>query len=379
MSDPVLCHTHICANGQAIGIATLNAPQALNAFSLDMIRLLSRQLQEWAEDERIALVLLQGSGDKAFCAGGDVRSLYHAIVAAPDAYPNPHALAFFSAEYSIYRQIYHYPKPVLVWSNGWVMGGGLGLTAVASHRVVNETTRMAMPEISIGLYPDACGSWFLQRMPAKTGLFLGLTGARFNGRDAALLNLADYSLPQHQYPDLLERLRTTAWQTDARANHLLLSQALKHFDAPDRLPESHIMPHWQTIHGLINSGSLKHVAATLTDTDWQDDWLQQAADTFAQGSPTSAALTWTLFERLAHASLAQCLYTELIVSLNCCALPDFREGVRALLVDKDKQPQWCRPLAQIDDDWLARHFRSPFPPQQHPFQHWPEHAAAPQA
>ena len=175
---PVRLEERAAKGGMRVAVATLDAPKSLHALTLDMVRLLDGALQRWAFDPSIACVVLQSSTDKAFCAGGDVRSLRAAVLAEPQAMPNAVAQAFFSEEYRLDHRIHTYSKPLLVWGGGIVMGGGLGLMAGASHRVVTETTRIAMPEISIGLFPDVGGSWLLPRMPGRSGLFLGLTGAR---------------------------------------------------------------------------------------------------------------------------------------------------------------------------------------------------------
>ncbi|MGO2444298.1 MAG: enoyl-CoA hydratase/isomerase family protein, partial [Psychrobacter sp.] len=178
--SPVLFSTESTDCGHLIGVMTLNTPKSLNALSVDMCKLLSQQLDAWASDARIVALVLKGAGDKAFCAGGDIRKLYDSMsTSAP--LPNPYATEFFSHEYSLYRQMHFYAKPIILWGDGIIMGGGMGLMAACSHRLVTERTRFAMPEVTIGLFPDASGSWFLQNMPAKTGLFLGLTGAMCNG------------------------------------------------------------------------------------------------------------------------------------------------------------------------------------------------------
>ena len=170
MSNLVLFEELPVRGGQRIAIATLNAEKSLNALTLEMIRLLDARLSAWENDDAVVAVLLRGAGDKAFCAGGDVRSLRAALLEDGEVYPNPHAVAFFSEEYRLDYRIHRYRKPLIVWGGGIVMGGGLGLMAGASHRVATPATRIAMPEITIGLYPDVAGSWFLQRMPAKLGL-----------------------------------------------------------------------------------------------------------------------------------------------------------------------------------------------------------------
>lgn len=366
---PVLFDTLPTANGQRIGVAILHSEKSLNALSLEMIALLAAQLQTWSEDRRIAAVLLRGAGDKAFCAGGDIRKLYDSMLTHA-ALPNPYALDFFRSEYALYYQMHTYAKPILLWGNGIVMGGGLGLTAAASHRIVTDTTRIAMPEITIGLYPDAGGSWFLQRMPAKAGLFLGLTGVPCNGRDAIATNLGDYALSSQDYPVLLAALQAADWQDAAPDNHHIASRTLNTLHQPGRLPESQILAHLETLHDITNEGDIRAVDARLRNSSFTDPWLQHAANTFAGGCPATAALTWRIFEHVRNHSLAEILHLELIVSLHCCHNGDFQEGVRALLIDKDRQPHWTRTLAECDNAYIDSHFASPFARGTHPFDGW---------
>ena len=176
-------------DGARIGVASLDAEKSLNALSLPMINALSDQLDAWAKEPQIVCVLLRGNGVKAFCAGGEVRSLVEACRAHPGEVP-PLAAQFFAAEYRLDFNLHTYPKPLICWGHGYVLGGGMGLLQGASIRIVTPSSRLAMPEISIGLYPDVGASWFLSRLPGKLGLFLGLTGAHMNGRDAIDLDLA---------------------------------------------------------------------------------------------------------------------------------------------------------------------------------------------
>jgi enoyl-CoA hydratase/carnithine racemase len=368
----VLLHEQQTASGQRIGVATLNAGKSLNALTLDMIRLLDPRLKAWALDPEIACVVLSGTGDKAFCAGGDVRSLREAILAHQAPAPNPQAEAFFSEEYRLDYRIHTYPKPILVWGGGIVMGGGLGLLAGASHRVVTETSRIAMPEIGIGLYPDVGGSWFLRRMPGRTGLFLALTGAALNGHDALAVGLADFFLRAADRGALMEHLGTVAWTDAPAANHAALSRALRQFagNATELRPASNVRTHAETIERLTDGDTLAEVVALITGYRGEDAWLGKAAATLAGGSPTSAALIWSIWHRARHMSLAEAFRMELIVSLQCCEHPDFAEGVRALLVDKDNKPRWTpATLTEVSDAWIAEHFTAPWSPwanQAHP-------------
>ncbi|MEQ6290338.1 enoyl-CoA hydratase/isomerase family protein [Vogesella sp. GCM10023246] len=368
MNDAVLFDELTTSSGQRIGVAVLNAEKALNALNLEMIQLLDARLSIWDRDDGIVAVLLRGSGDKAFCAGGDVRAMREAIL-ADDHYPNAFASDFFAREYTLDHRIHTYRKPLLVWGSGIVMGGGLGLMAGASHRVATATTRIAMPEITIGLYPDVGGSWFLQRMPAKCGLFLGLTGAPLNARDALLVNLADHILPQTGWQALTAQLQHAHWQTDTAANHALLTAVLGELEAAndDTLAASNVARNLPAIHTLLNKGSLAAFDRALRQEQFDDPWLAAAAQSYLAGCPTSAAVTWEIFRRAKHLSLAEVLRMELALSVNFCAAPDFREGVRALLVDKDRQPQWTRTtLASVDAGYVAQHFAAPWRPQDHP-------------
>lgn len=360
---PVLFREVRADNGRRIGYAQLNAEKSLNALSLPMIRLLDPQLQAWARDPDIACVVLHGAGEKAFCAGGDVRSLYRAILDHQGPPPNTANLAFFSEEYSLDLRIHRYPKPTLVWGSGIVMGGGLGLMAGASHRVVTETSRVAMPEISIGLFPDVGGSWFLNRMPGRMGLFLALTGASINGHDLLVAKLADHFVRAADRDAIFQALAATEWSADADANRERLSTLLEGFAASAMAtrPESNLQKHADTIEQLSAGDALESVVGTITGYTGDDTWLSRAAKTLAAGSPTTAALIWELRRRAAQLSLADVFKLELTVALQCCAHPDFPEGVRALLIDKDNTPRWTPPtLAEVTPQWIAEHFTAPW-------------------
>ena len=343
--------------GMRVALATLDAPKSLHALTLDMVRLLDGALQRWAADPSIACVVLQSSTDKAFCAGGDVRSLRAALLAEPQAMPNATAQAFLSEEYRLDHRIHTYPKPLLAWGGGIVMGGGLGLMAGASHRVVTETTRIAMPEISIGLFPDVGGSWFLPRMPGRSGLFLGLTGAALNAHDALFTGLGDYFILQQERAAVIDALAGIDWR-DSGPGPVALDRLLRRFCAPaSALPVSEVRTHFDTIQALTASRAIAEVVAAIVGYDGASAWLQRAAKSLASGAPASAALVWAMQERARHLSLADVFRLELIVALRCCARPDFAEGVRALLIDKDNAPRW----QPAESAGLAQLFDAPWP------------------
>lgn len=340
MQAPVLFSRLETASGLAFGRATLNQPASLNALSLEMIDLLSERLSAWADDDSIAGVILDSCSEKAFCAGGDVVDLYRSIRATPAGQVPERAAAFFEREYRLDHMIHRYPKPVLVWGHGIVMGGGIGLFAGASHRVVTAKTRLAMPEITIGLYPDVGGSWFLQRMPGRCGLFLALTGAPLNASDALFAGLADFALPIDGLPNVLDAIVATEWLGDSQADAARFDHLLADLAVQD-LPASPLQAHLSRINELIARDTLAEIAPRLNAlaTD-ADPWLAQAGASFVKGSKTSAALSMELQRRTRHASLAEVFRLEYQASVGCCMHHDFAEGVRALLVDKDKNPQW---------------------------------------
>ena len=367
--------------GHHIGIMTLNTPKSLNALSVDMCQLLTQQLTAWQDDAKVVAILLKGAGDKAFCAGGDIRKLYDSM-SADAPLPNPYATEFFGHEYRLYRQMHLYPKPLILWGDGIIMGGGMGLMAGCSHRIITERTRFAMPEVTIGLFPDASGSWFLQRMPAKTGLFLGLTGAQCQGRDALLVNLAEYAVASEDYEAVIKQLVSTNWRDAADTHHATTSRALAQLPAT-ALPESKLATHWQPIERLMTIGGLADIDAALRDDDAltaldaafaSDPWTQRAAATYRSGCPVTAALTYELYHKVGDLSLAQILYLETNVAVHCAANPDFKEGVRALLIDKDKNPTWSRTMADClsveGRDYIAQHFTNPYSAGEHPLSDW---------
>lgn len=343
--------------GMHWAVATLNAPAALNALSPPMVEALAVQLARWAADPKVVGVLLQSSGDKAFCAGGDLRHMHQALVGGKGD-PVAAVQGFFNAQYALDHTIHTYPKPVLCWGHGIAMGGGLGLLAGASHRVVTPGSRLAMPEVSIGLYPDVGGSWFLGRMPGRVGLFLALTGASLNAADALFCGLADHALLHADKSLVLQALAEAAWTPDAQHNRASLSRLLAHQTAALPLPASPVRTHFDQLQQLMAGDDLQDIDTRLRSLKTDEPWLAGALATYAQGCPTSVALAFALWQRCRHLSLADVFRLEYTVSLGCCAHPNFREGVRALLVDKDRDPRWSPPfLKDISPAWLDGHFQ----------------------
>ncbi|WP_166260480.1 enoyl-CoA hydratase/isomerase family protein [Marinobacter salicampi] len=343
--------------GGFIGVARLNAPRSMNAISLEMIRLLKSRLDDWAKDEKIRAVWLEGEGDKALCAGGDIVALYRDMTEPrSDSHQAGVGKHFFTEEYDLDYLIHTFPKPFIVWGNGVVMGGGVGLMAGGSHRVVTEHSKIAMPETSIGLYPDVGAGWFLNRMPGRTGLFLGLTGARLNGADALFLGLADRFIRHDLKASVLETLQQADLLTTSAAN---ISEVLRRFaeESSNDLPQSVVRSHYDEIQSLTDAHSLEEVVGNIAGYDGEDPWLKRAAKTIATASPTALAIHWQHYHQSQHASLSEVFNKELTLSLNCLEKGEFAEGVRALLIDKDLQPRWQYPtLASLDSAWVNGFF-----------------------
>jgi enoyl-CoA hydratase/carnithine racemase len=351
MPDPVLFSTIATASGHVFGRATLNAPASLNALSLVMIDLLASRLDAWNADPQVAGIVLDAAGDKAFCAGGDVVALHRSIRETPPGGVPRHAAAFFEREYRLDHRIHTAPKPVLCWGHGIVMGGGIGLMAGASHRVVTARTRLAMPEIGIGLYPDVGGSRFLGRVPGSGGLFLALTGAPLNASDALLAGLADFQLRHEDQGAVLEAIAAERWHGRRADDDAQLARLLQARVHSVQAPPSPLRAHLGAIDTAIGHDGLDAAATRLRALAHDaDPWLAAAAAAFARGAPSSARLAFELQRRARPLSLADVFRLEWQASVGCCVHGDFAEGVRALLVDKDKSPRWQpATLAEADD------------------------------
>jgi len=367
---PVLFEERAAANGTRIGIATLNAPRTLNGFSLPMAHLLRERLDAWARDDGIALVVLQGAGEKAFCAGGDLHSLYRSMVdyregGKTDIRDNAYAAEFFDVEYRVDYAIHTYPTPILCWGHGIVMGGGIGLMSGASHRVVSERSKLAFPEITVGLFPDVGGSWLLPRVPGKGGLFLALTGAPLNAGDAIYAGLADIHIAEAQRGAVFNALTQVHWSDDAKRNHDQLDALLQQH-ASDAATGP-LLRNATAIDALCTGDDVPAIVAAITALQTDDPWLQTAQATLAAGAPGSARLAFEL-QRLAEgATLAEVYRIEYIAALHAAAHGDFAEGIRALLIDKDRTPQWQpRTLADATAPWAQTFFVSPWSHAAHP-------------
>lgn len=363
MPDCVLLDEILTACGRRLGHATLNSPATLNALSPEMIDRLGLALTRWANDPVVVGVVIDAVGEKAFCAGGDLQVLYASMKGTPQGQLPMQAASFFEREYRLDYQIHTYRKPILCWAHGIVMGGGIGLLAGASHRVATPWTQLAMPEVSIGLYPDVGGSWFLRRSPGKSGLFLALTGASINVADSRFVGLIDFVVPQESKERLLADVAGSTWSESVDKNSAQVSHILLRHRVHGELDESLIRKHFDLIDSTIGHDTLADAAERLLALTRHDDaWLSNAAMNFVKGSPTSAALAFALWRRVLHMSMADVLRLEYHVSVACARFGDFRERIRALIIDKDRNPRWQpATLAQVSESYVQSFLQSPHP------------------
>jgi len=348
---------HIAATVQgAAGVLTLNRPQALNALSLGMIRDITQVLKGWSADERVQVVVLRGQGREgkapAFCAGGDIRFFHDAAKAG-----DPRLEDFFSEEYALNHLIHRYRKPVVALMDGICMGGGMGLAQGATVRVVTEHSKLAMPETNIGLFPDVGGGWFLARCPGRLGEYLALSGHVLGPDEACEAGLADVRIAAQSVDDLVGRL--AAGEPPARVTQAMAQAA----------GQGALAPHREIIDRLFDQDTLPAIGRSLSADG--SAFAGETLETLKARSPLMMAVALEQVRRARTMSLADDLRMERDMVRHCFHGRDGGsetvEGIRALVVDKDRQPQWAH------DDWTAvtRHevldfFDSPWPGWAHP-------------
>lgn len=313
-----------------LGLITLNRPKALNALTHDMALRLERQLDHWRDDPGVAVVAIQGAGDKAFCAGGDVRALYDA--GRVDGRSN---WRFYADEYRLNTKIKRYPKPYVSIMDGIVMGGGVGVSVHGSLRVATERTMFAMPETGIGLFPDVGGTWFLPRLPGQVGMWLGLTGSRLRGADTVAAGVCDWLIQAAELSSLLDVLATGEVPTPSS-------------DCPT-------LEYMDEIDQSFGGDSVESILAALERLGL--DWAAGQRAGILAKSPTCTRIAFRQIRAGASLEFEDCMALEYRLARFCMMQPDFYEGVRAVIIDKDNAPKWTpATLAEADDAHVAPAF-----------------------
>ncbi|MBL26421.1 MAG: enoyl-CoA hydratase [Rhodospirillaceae bacterium] len=333
-----------------IGHVTLNRPKALNALNLAMVRAFDRQLIEWAGDDAISAVVVTGAeredGRHPFCAGGDVRS---ATEIAKSDDPGP-AIAFFAEEYTLNRRIHTYPKPYVALLDGITMGGGFGLSVHGSHRVCSERVLFAMPETGIGLYPDVGGTYILARCPGQTGMYLALSGVHLKAADTIYAGVGTHFVSSDRFGELEAALYDADFSGDAYGQ--VSSIIGRYTTSPGDPP---LAAHRRIIDRCFSGDSVESIVVALEGEG--GPWAGKVAETIATKSPTSLKITFEALRRARDLEFDQAMQMEFRMTMGCLKGHDFFEGVRAVLVDKDHNPQWSpAKLEDVTDALVAAYF-----------------------
>jgi enoyl-CoA hydratase/carnithine racemase len=323
---------------------TLNRPKALNAITLGMTVTMTEMMRAWASDPAVGVVMFDGAGERGFCAGGDIRAIYDAAKSG-----DPLPQKFWAIEYHLNVMIARYRKPVVAIMDGVVMGGGIGLAGHAAHRVVTERSAVAMPEVGIGFFPDIGASFPLARAPGFTGTYLALTGERMNAADTIYAGLADIHIPTTKLAALPGALAACRSAGDVRAQLAALSAP----PAPGKLEAARP---W--IDACYGANTVEEIFARLAASDAEA--AKSARATMQKASPTSLKITLRNMRDAAMFSrVEECFIQDYRIALASVAGHDMIEGIRATIVDKDRNPAW-RPdrLEQVTPDIVDRHFQS---------------------
>lgn len=353
------------SGGARLGLAWLDRPGQLNALNLDMCQSMLEQFRAWASDESVVCVLLAAAGAKGFCAGGDVAEVIRRVRAGgPDRFV--YGDAFFEVEYQLDALLHHYPKPLVTWAHGIDMGGGVGLSVAGSERIVTPGLKLAMPEIHIGLFPDVGGGWFLNRMPGGTGRVLALTGAVIDEADAVYAGLADHVIAHERQAEFIDSLATLDWAGSRAGQRSRLRAHTTAFAAqptgasdlaePSR---SRLYRYAACFQRLERPGEVALFQAELQKASAIDPWFERAGENLRAGSPTGARVTFEYLQRTRRMSLEEVLKLDLVVARQCQRHADFPEGVRALLIDKTRDPAWSPSSLEAVSDASVQRFFEP--------------------
>jgi enoyl-CoA hydratase len=335
----------IVAREGSAGILRLNRPKAINALTLNMVRIIARALDAFEADPAIAAVLLEGAGERGLCAGGDIRSLYDSAKAGGDL-----GRIFWAEEYRLNARIASFPKPFVSYMDGLVMGGGIGLAGHSSHRITTERSKVAMPEAGLGFFPDVGGTWLLSHAPGEIGAYYGLTGNTMDGHEAVYIGLADVCIAAKDWPALRAAVTQLPPCIGASEAMALLKRSSSNGEAP-------ISRHRPVIDRLFAHDSVEQIVTALEQDN--SDFAHDVRVAIVSKSPRGLKITLKLL-RLGRESqsLKESLEREYRAVCEAYSTDDFVEGIRAAIIDKDRDPKWSPPrlgdvTSQMIDKYLA--------------------------
>ncbi|QHO76210.1 3-hydroxyisobutyryl-CoA hydrolase [Bradyrhizobium sp. CCBAU 051011] len=346
MTDAAVAEGDLIARKEGFaGIIRLNRPKAINAVTLEMFHDVDKALDVFEADPAIAVIVLEGAGERGLCAGGDIRALWESSKVKGDL-----GKILWRDEYILNARIKKFPKPYVAFMDGIVMGGGVGLSAHSSHRVVTEKTKLAMPEVGLGFFPDVGGTWLLSQSPGEIGTYFGLTGQTMNGPDAIHAKFADTVVPSSKLPALREALtKVQPGTTSADVRKLIDGFSTGETAGPVAAQQA-------KIDALFSHDRMEDIVAALQRDG--SDFAQATSQTLSEKSPRGMVVTLKLL-RLARKSnsLEECLVREYRAALEVFASDDFREGVRAAVIDKDRNPKWSPPrIEDVTPAMIAPYF-----------------------
>ncbi|HXP32268.1 MAG TPA: enoyl-CoA hydratase/isomerase family protein [Stellaceae bacterium] len=332
-----------------LGIVTLNRPQALNTLSLAMYRRFDPALIEWSRDPTVRAVLVRGAGGRAFCAGGDVIAIYQARSQGPGA--SDYKADFFREEYELVRRVHRFPKPYIALIDGIAMGGGMGISINGTFRIVTEATFVAMPEVQIGLFPDIGATRFLNLCPGRIGLYLALTGKRLGAADALYCGFGTHFVARERLTEFTATLAGIRWRKGEERGQA--EEALSRYSG-DAGPAS-LPPLQAAIDRCFAGDSVAAILAALAKEE--GEWAREAQDAMQRASPLSLAITFRQLGLGRGMEIEDALALEYRLTQHCMAGHDFFEGIRALLVEKDRKPRWQhRSIAAVSEAEIDGYF-----------------------
>ena len=331
-------------------VITLNQPHRLNAITAATAERLRQSLIQWRDDDSVQAVMIHGTGTRAFCAGGDLHDVYRAQM--NQDYVGLEQL--FRSEYGFVVQLHEFTKPYVAFLHGICMGAGLGASVHGSHRPITPNAVVAMPEVKIGYFPDVGGSWFLGQAPGTVGLYLALTGNAMKAEDALYAGMATHYIDPNDVPTIKQQLVQCN-----NINHDIVTECLQRYHRP--VPHSLLQHHSDEINQLFQYDSLDNIIERLQTTT--STFARTTLDTLLTRSPTSLRITFELMKRIRGYTFHELMNTEFILSQKLVRGHDFKEGIRAAVIDKDQQPRWQPSGLNILLDTMIEEYFTPMPDQ----------------